>query len=461
MQRLHKRYIVYTCFVLSVLFTCMLACTEDEKDNTQGNNNSSNAGGMTSGIAAGSIAGTTAGMNAGNTAGTANASCTSNDDCSSPQACHPESNMCQVTCSTSEECVGDTLCLESFCQSAPRCDDSTPCPASLTCDCNNVCVTQVGAMCTTPLQCSTQEYCSMCEKQCKPKVAPCEPCTESDSCERSADLCTSLNNESVCLRACTGQGTCDNLGPGYTCEALSETDSTTYCKPTAGSCATLTGCGADQDCPVGEYCNDRQQCQPGCIDDTACAGGLLCQGLRCEPPCSTNGDCQEGAECQMDGYCKIPGGCQSSRDCLEAETYCDLSLLMCLAGCQVDDDCLDATQVCQNGSCTRRGCEFNYQCSFGEVCDVPSATCVMAEGRHCEINCDPMASDTSCGDGGQRCLSLQDEDENPLGDFCFEPCQEEPNTCPQGYTCTVIPDPNDMQNELSLCFRNCSNTPNN
>ena len=58
---------------------------------------------------------------------------------------------------------------------------------------------------------------------------------------------------------------------------------------------------------------------------------------------------------------------------------------------------------------------------------------------------------------GQRCLSLQDEDENPLGDFCFEPCQEEPNACPQGYSCETLEDPN--VGELKLCIRRCDQNP--
>ena len=169
-------------------------------------------------------------------------------------------------------------------------------------------------------------------------------------------------------------------------------------------------------------------------------------------------DCNaEGAVCNEDGRCQIPGGCQSSRDCLEAETYCDLDRLTCISGCQIDDDCLDASQECIAGSCRPRGCSRNYQCSFGQVCNLETNMCVMAEGRHCEAGCDPMNSASSCGDGGQRCLSLQDEEENPLGDFCFEPCQEEPNPCPQGYSCETLEDPN--AGELKLCIRRCDMTP--
>ena len=86
-----------------------------------------------------------------------------------------------------------------------------------------------------------------------------------------------------------------------------------------------------------------------------------------------------------------------------------------------------------------------------------AAAFVMAEGRHCEPGCDPM-DENSCGGEGRRCLSLQDEDMNPLGDFCFEPCGEEPNDCPQGYQCVDLEDQdgNPMGN---LCIRRCDLDP--
>ena len=56
-----------------------------------------------------------------------------------------------------------------------------------------------------------------------------------------------------------------------------------------------------------------------------------------------------------------------------------------------------------------------------------------ASGRHCESGCDPQ-TEGSCGESA-LCVSLQDDDGNALGDFCFEACLEVPNECPQGYQC--------------------------
>jgi hypothetical protein len=152
-----------------------------------------------------------------------------------------------------------------------------------------------------------------------------------------------------------------------------------------------------------------------------------------------------------------PGGCLSSVDCLVPETYCDLEQQLCVPGCERDNDCLNANMECIANSCRVRGCSGNFQCAFGEVCDLETSDCELAVGRHCEADCDPM-DEASCGDGGQRCLSLQDEDENPLGDFCFEPCAESPNECPQGYQCIDLEDQSGNVTDR-LCVRRCDLDP--
>ena len=138
-------------------------------------------------------------------------------------------------------------------------------------------------------------------------------------------------------------------------------------------------------------------------------------------------------------------------------TYCDLSTNRCVAGCERDVDCLNSAQICSNGLCEERGCSRNYQCAFGQVCDVASQTCVDAVGRHCESGCDPM-TENACGTTGQMCLGLQDDEGNAIGDFCFEPCLAEPNRCPVGYGCTEIED-QDMSVVGEICFRDCAFEP--
>jgi hypothetical protein len=411
-------------------------------------------------------------MGAGNDGGTeivggmslageeAMASCMADEDCPAGTLCDSNEQACRSACDRDQECGSSEACLSNFCTALETCDGGVggTCSEGDICDCNGLCIPLIGNPCQNDLQCQVSEYCDPCKGQCQARVKPCQPCVNSVSCERGGDLCAPVGErgEQACLRACVGQGTCDNLGPGYLCQAVDSQGD--FCVPEAGECTQLTECMRDADCEASLFCNDRFQCQPGCIDDTSCSDGLICQGLRCAPLCTSDEVClAEGAVCDEDGRCQIPGGCQSSRDCLEAETYCNLDTFRCVSGCQIDDDCLDASQECVAGRCRPRGCSRNYQCSFGQVCDLESNMCVMAEGRHCEANCDPMDSEMSCGTEGQRCLSLQDEEENPIGDFCFEPCQEEPNPCPQGYSCETIEDPN--AGELKLCIRRCDISP--
>ena len=76
-------------------------------------------------------------------------------------------------------------------------------------------------------------------------------------------------------------------------------------------------------------------------------------------------------------------------------------------------------------------------------------------GAHCEPGCDPQAQDVLCGGEGSKCLSLEDRDGNPVGDFCFEACEAEPNECPKGYSCVELMD--DMGAAMgNLCIRDCT-----
>ena len=455
-QRAPLKLIAALSLALSAALS-LSACDDDEAQGPQGAG-LSGAGAVANGGASALPGGQdTGGGSAGATA--ANSSCMSDEDCPSGTLCDASSMSCQVGCLADADCGGRERCVENLCRALTPCGEGGSCAEGSRCGCEGLCVPSVGAECMGNLQCATSDYCDSCEGQCKPRVAPCGVCRESESCERRGDACLPIGEspEKSCLRPCEGQATCDNIGPGYRCSALGS-EQRSYCVPESGSCASVSQCSVDADCPADHFCNERLQCQPGCLgEDSSCPAGQLCQGLRCGPPCAEATDCMiEGAVCE-EGRCAVPGGCTSSQDCGEPETYCDLNSNRCVSGCQVDNDCLDASKECIGGRCRPRGCSRNYQCSFGEVCDLETSQCVQAEGRHCEAGCDPQAADSSCGSEGQRCLALQDEEENPIGDFCFEPCQDEPNPCPQGYACQTLEDPN--AGELKLCIRRCDVQP--
>lgn len=391
-------------------------------------------------------------------AGGGSASCVADEGCPPGARCAPD-GVCRPACGSDDDCGPSARCAAGVCEALVPCGADGGCAAGAVCNCRGYCEVAAGDPCASDLSCDVADFCDGCTGTCRPRAEPCQRCEAANGCARRNDVCHPIGPEGLthCLRGCAGQANCDALGPGYRCQDLG--DGRQACVPESGDCRSVSGCAADGDCPVGHFCNDRLVCQRGCTADPECPEGQFCQGVRCAPPCVADADCGPNAACREDGHCGVPpGACLSSADCAEAETYCDVDQQLCVPGCQRDDDCLNANLECVGGRCRERGCSGNFQCAFGEVCNLETAQCVAAQGRHCEAGCDPMASDTSCGDGGQRCLSLQDEDENPLGDFCFEPCAEAPNACPQGYQCVDLMDQegNPMGN---LCIRRCDLDP--
>jgi hypothetical protein len=346
---------------------------------------------------------------------------------------------------------------QGFCVPLPACGPDGACADGTACTCRGLCEPAAGNPCQRDLQCATTDYCDACTGHCKPRVEPCGRCADSSACERRNDVCAPVGRAGLphCLRGCTGEVECGRLGPGYECVEVMPGQMA--CVPRGGECSRPGDCAVDADCPDDHFCNEQRYCQRGCDNDTGCADGLVCENLRCAPRCEGSGDCPAGGECQPDGHCRIPGGCVTSRDCGMPETHCDLQTNRCVPGCERDEDCLDATKACEAGRCRPRGCAANYQCAFGEVCQLETGDCIPAPGRHCEAGCDPMAED-ACGGAPVRCLSLQDKDGNALGDFCFEPCQPAPNECPQGYGCEELQDENGNVTD-HLCIRRCDQTP--
>ena len=386
-------------------------------------------------------------------------SCGSHDDCPPGARCVPGEGVCRPACDNDFECGSSAECgPNGWCVPLERCGEDGACSNGKNCNCHGVCETTVGDACTMDLQCDADAYCDACGGQCKPKVEPCGRCSDRSSvCERHSDVCQPLGRAGwpYCLRGCAGQGNCDMLGPGYECRPIDANRSA--CLPRGGECSQPGDCNADSDCPDTHFCNERLFCQLGCVGDVECPTGMVCTNLHCHPACSVDDDCGSSGECRPDGHCRIPGGCVSSADCPEPETHCDLTSQMCAPGCERDNDCLDANKECVDGRCLERGCAGNYHCAFGEICELESGRCVEAQGRHCEAGCDPQ-DENACGGPPARCLSLQDDEDNEVGDFCFEACQPAPNECPQGYSCVDLQD-QDGNVVGQQCVRRCDREP--
>lgn len=439
-------------FALCLLLSAVTACTDDADGDGAGG--TGGAGGSDAGDGGPGGSGGEGGTGGMGGTGGVGASCMADDGCPPGARCDTTQGTCRPACGDDRDCGPSARCTANgFCADLPPCAGPDDCGAGTVCDCNGVCAPAPGDPCVRDLQCDTADYCDACTGTCKPRAAQCGRCDDGSGCDPRAN-CHPVGAEGLgyCLQRC--QGSCARFGPGYEC--LPVDDETSLCVPITRQCDALAECAADGDCPGGRICNDGF-CQPGCTADANCTVGEICQAGRCGPPCAGDGDCEGEAVCEPDGRCRVPGGCQTSADCPQPQTFCDRNAGMCVPGCEVDDDCQDATLQCSGGECVRRGCTAAFQCSFGEVCDLETNQCEMAEGRHCEPGCDPM-DENSCGGEGRRCLSLQDEDENPLGDFCFEPCAEPPNACPQGYQCVELMDQegNPMGD---ICIRRCDLDP--
>ncbi|MGB0648114.1 MAG: hypothetical protein ACPGQS_13105, partial [Bradymonadia bacterium] len=332
------------------------------------------------------------------------------------------------------------------------------------CDCDGICRPAPEEPCSTDLQCDVADYCDTCAGGCAARSEQCEPCNSDSQCASNARCRTpnggiltstpGVTAQGVCMRQC--QGSCDLLGPGFECVSSGDVS---VCAPETGMCGSLLNCSLDADCAPNEFCNERGRCQIGCAEDSECVAGTLCQSGRCLPPCDGANPCETPLICD-DGRCVVENGCATSRDCSMAETFCDRTSNMCVPGCEVDNDCQDAGLQCVSGNCRERGCGGNFQCAFGQVCELDTGACQDAEGRHCEEGCDPQM-EGSCGPSG-ICVTLQDDDGNPLGDFCFESCLQAPNECPQGYQCVEFEqDAGGMSggSPESYCVRDCTYSP--
>jgi hypothetical protein len=397
-------------------------------------------------------------------AGITASGCMSDDTCGPGRVCYD--NQCELGCGAMSVCPQNFECAEAgYCRPVTLCETSDQCQGGH-CDCNGTCRPLPAEPCSTDLQCDVLDYCDVCAGDCATRSQQCESCSNDSQCASNA-LCRTpgggpltsiagVPSHGVCLRQC--QGSCDLLGPGYNCVMAGQDQS--VCAPESEQCGSLLECENNAGCAPNEYCNARGRCQVGCLNDSECVSGTLCQSGQCLPPCDDGMNrCPEPLLCES-GRCEIENGCATSLDCLTPETYCDRLTNLCVAGCEVDDDCQNAGLQCVSGSCRERGCSGNFQCAFGQVCELQTGQCLNAEGRHCEAGCDPQTED-SCGDTG-ICVSLQDDEGNALGDFCFEGCLEVPNECPQGYQCVEFEeDPMAMSGAPadSYCVRDCTYSP--
>ncbi|HOX47086.1 MAG TPA: hypothetical protein PK668_26065 [Myxococcota bacterium] len=249
------------------------------------------------------------------------------------------------------------------------------------------------------------------------------------------------------------------------------------CLPEPTHCATDADC-ADPWFPrcVGGTC---QQDPNECVSDADCQAGHVCVGRICVTPCSPQ-TCELGQWCDHRGVC-VPG-CDADDDCLPPDT-CDYSLHACGQTDCCGNACAPDSQYCDPRACecgqrceASPGCEVNQRCCPGAYpCDLTTGRCTCTadscpEGKSCEpvtgaclppdAICDPPCSPPSvCVDNacvpheepGGPCFvdSECDATQGYLCDSavgCAECVAEDPAFTPE-FVCRV---------ECSLVTRECS-----
>jgi hypothetical protein len=355
----------------------------------------------------------------------------------------------------------------------PACVADSDCAEpGATCTCRGVCVVLTTKACQTTQNCGGTQWCNPCTRHCEPTLGLCEPCESVTVCDPGTGCVTATDGPcaeqgvcsayasggSFCGRGCISAAGCP---VGYNCIAVAGS-SERQCVPKSGSCEDLGVCKNDGECPDGEKC-EQGACAPGCVDDDECptdGGGvkLICTKARCVPPCASNAECTLPAECDTaSGRCKVPGACEDSAECAP-ESYCDKVTGDCIPGCLEDVHCQTAAKICKNKKCVAKGCEHNYQCGFNKVCDKGPGECVESTRADCST-CDAMSQSPQCGGEPALCVTFQDEEMNPLGDFCLLTCEnDEIDKCPQGYQCEHIQS-DDGSIDNFYCTRQCPDNP--
>lgn len=283
--------------------------------------------------------------------------------CRTPCDCFPR---CAGKCCGSDGCEG--TCLDTCAQTGQTCNQQT-------CLCEGSCNPQT---CTT-----LGKECGSWNNGCGMTIT-CGPCPAGQTCSpgglciqgdcpagfsRCGDDCVDVNSD---LGHCGG---CNRpCGPEQICNS--------------GSCEDLPVTCPAQGCPAGSYCDlNQNKCVPGCLDDTGCVFGYICESRACVLGCRDDSGCSSGEICQgqvcIEG-CRQDGACPAGQICEN---------LQCRPGCRAHTDC-PTGQVCRNTNC-EPGCRTNGDCPVGEIC----------VNTHCSTGCDTDAKCPAgqiCENGGCR-----------------------------------------------------------
>jgi hypothetical protein len=309
-------------------------------------------------------------------------------------SCREGANCCSGVCGP-KETGGRHRCL---CQSPADCPAPRRCRAA-TCE-DGVCGTRItaGDPCDDGNACTTDDVCGD-DGGCRGTPIPChaiDACHVAGVCDRRTGVCSNppAPAKTVCGSApdlchlppaCDGAGACVDGDP-VVCTAKDSCHAVGTCDLGTGACSN-----------------------PQLPDETACAlpgggSGHCCGGVCRE--CCADGDCGTGRTCSG-GTCVCDpatcAGCCAGNACVGGNDSgaCGHGGVTC-AVCQSPQTCGGGGTA---GVC---GCTPDCQGRCGGVSDGCGGTCgACPTCQRCQAGgfCFPVTDRTSCGEGGQICIS--------------------------------------------------------
>lgn len=329
-----------------------------------------------------------------------NAKCAQGEVCAADGSCKSGCETDTAGCTDGLYCLpGSVSCVECIrdaqCGPGRVCDQGHVCRGGCSA-LNPVCV--AGQVCDvdggTCVGCVTNADCHAPQPVCDPATRSCVGCIVSTDCkDPSKPVCDAPNHQCV---ACNVDTDC---GPGNVCNAMHQ---------------CTAGCSQQNPaCLNGQICNvPKGQCVQ-CNDDAQCGGATP----RCEPATNRCVACLPGANdnCPLGQYCRpdfvCERGCKTGADCPSGMCLPDHSC----GSCTTDTQCA-AGQVCNNGTCIA-ACSATNPCGSGKQCCAAHCvdyqndknncggcgiTCGGAQGC-CNGTCANLDTPAHCGACGTTC----------------------------------------------------------
>jgi len=340
-------------------------------------------------------------------------------------------------------CSGDADCDDGrFCNGAEVCDQTGDCQAGAapSCDDGVSCTVDVcdwfsdgchsdaaDALCDNGLYCDGVEACDAvagCLAGAPPVCDDGVGCTL-DSCDESADGCTSVPEAAAC-------------DDGLFCNGVEVCDQALGCQQgVAPACDDGIACTLDS-CNVGtDVCDNLP-------DDTACDDGLFCNGAEL---CDMVQGCDRGADPCPDEQCDESG--DACVACL-VDLDCDDGDACTMDSCDAGNTCHNGSLDCDDGdSCTTDTCDAGtgcandaVDCNDGDACTTD--TCDALTGcANDTVDCnDGDACTTDSCDAATGCANDTvdcDDDDACTTDSCDTAtgCANDPVSCDDGDACTA------------------------